>query len=698
MSKLDNYPALKAFLDSMKSSRGRKYTPAEKNAEMKKPGNEAAYEEFKQKRNAEQQARRAKKRGLGATGVVPRQRVNGGTVPRVNGGRKRKTADLRKVQFLRDVENDNNLSDTEKELLMEKRKKQTKEARKRRMEYLSQKNKRPPSENKLESIRKYYLQMGKITKNTKFVQFVLSNKSRVDYIYFINMEFFQKMRVMFEPKIYQDHESTTRQLIISCFTEKTARIFKGDVIGFINEENNQLSRFQKALALLQELFFHRLSKNVITKDLPRNIHSIVVCSIDEEDQQKNPSIDSGATKQEKKRTGGKGKYKGKVQRHEEDSDDDDDFVAPRPPDQAQQMMEAMRPKTSPRRPPDQAQQMMEAMKSKTPKDFDLLKFISKKISTNEKLREMNYTFTFKHKLSSGKLVVEEFNKSSAKRLLNKKWYNSDIINAYMAILGGPRNPGSRKSIFLSTQFYTKLTSSSNPNNVKTWTKDLNTTGNVKIFVPVNIANQHWILVMIDVKNQAIVSMDSLGKDNKFVRDELLEWMSHESAAKGVKMDKKVWSSYPLDVPTQTNGYDCGPFVCMFAMYASNDLPMTFTQNDILKYRKTISWAILNSSEPKSKKQKETVNPETIDEIREIIEFSGEEILSAIIRVIRNRSEMFVKFDEMVEGLPRTGEYMDLEIDGVSPRELLEVYVKEREDFMLNYDVLFDNNTREFSLV
>lgn len=100
----------------------------------------------------------------------------------------------------------------------------------------------------------------------------------------------------------------------------------------------------------------------------------------------------------------------------------------------------------------------------------------------------------------------------------------------MALLSGAGNPGSTDSIFMSSFFFSKFTLTertqlgtpdpqfvNQPPSVRhalvaRWTRALNTTGPVKIFVPVNDGNSHWFLIMIDVKNKKIWSMDSLRID------------------------------------------------------------------------------------------------------------------------------------------------------------------------------------------
>lgn len=230
-------------------------------------------------------------------------------------------------------------------------------------------------------------------------------------------------------------------------------------------------------------------------------------------------------------------------------------------------------------------------------------------SLDSHLDGMSFPFKFGH---NGKQVL--INKSDIERLKPRNWFKDDIVNTYMILLGGDGNPGSATSIFLSSLFFTKFTmterseiGSGKPDPgyygqpaakrhelVKRWTRKLDTTKGVKIFVPVNEGNYHWFMIMIDVKNKKVVSMDSLSSSRRDERAEMLGWIEAEHASKQKPFRLEDWSSVQKIVPKQKNGYDCGPFSCMFAAFMSNDKRMSFLQGDLPKMRKRIAWSILHA--------------------------------------------------------------------------------------------------------
>lgn len=232
-------------------------------------------------------------------------------------------------------------------------------------------------------------------------------------------------------------------------------------------------------------------------------------------------------------------------------------------------------------------------------------------SLNAHLDDMSFPFEFGY---NGKEV--SIKKTDVERLKPGKWFTDDIVNTYMVLLGGDGNPGSTTSIFLSSLFFTNFTmtergelGSGRPDPryygqparkrhelVQRWTRKLDTTGPVKIFVPVNAGNSHWFMIMIDVKNKKVVSMDSLGSSSgrAGARKEMLGWIEAEHASKQKPFRLEEWSSVQKNVPQQKNGYDCGPFSCMFAAFMSNDKRMSFLQGDLPKMRKRIAWSILHA--------------------------------------------------------------------------------------------------------
>lgn len=242
-------------------------------------------------------------------------------------------------------------------------------------------------------------------------------------------------------------------------------------------------------------------------------------------------------------------------------------------------------------------------------------FVNKRVPNGWSLKthldklDKTTNFDFLHKPVSGRVVKFPLPKRERDRLLPDKWFKDTTINAYMALLGGESNPSSSRCLFLPCQFYTKLTGPGVKRGlsakaaakarhalVKRWTKDLNTTNGVTIFVPLNHNKAHWSLIEIDVKKKRIISMDSMAIDRLRSMRAMLTWCEQEHLAKGKNFDRNGWKLLEAEVPQQQdNRVDCGVFTCMFAAYRSNGVDMAFTQADMPKMRRRVAWSILNST-------------------------------------------------------------------------------------------------------
>lgn len=167
-------------------------------------------------------------------------------------------------------------------------------------------------------------------------------------------------------------------------------------------------------------------------------------------------------------------------------------------------------------------------------------------SVNARQYGQNYSHRFEYRLRTGKAKSETLTKTDMKRFEPGEWFADVAINAYMYLLGGTGNPASKTCPYMNIFFYKTFTVTKllrpgeQPDNkyygkspkirhgaVKRWTRNLNTTGDVKMFVPVNHDNVNWTMIMIDVKKKQIVSMDSSGIEREEAMGEMLDWIEEE---------------------------------------------------------------------------------------------------------------------------------------------------------------------------
>ena len=113
-----------------------------------------------------------------------------------------------------------------------------------------------------------------------------------------------------------------------------------------------------------------------------------------------------------------------------------------------------------------------------------------------------------------------------------------------------------------------------------------------VILPVNRGNVHWTMAVIDNRERTVMFLDSLGGGGSDVTEALLRYVADEYA------DKKNASlpapyrvvAQPGDLPEQTNGVDCGAFVCAFGeSYLRGIVPTqrVFSQRDLPYWRRRV---------------------------------------------------------------------------------------------------------------
>ena len=117
---------------------------------------------------------------------------------------------------------------------------------------------------------------------------------------------------------------------------------------------------------------------------------------------------------------------------------------------------------------------------------------------------------------SNRVIIEKFSIDMTVKKLQclrpRQWLNDEVINFYFHMLmsGLYRRDG---FFSFSSFFFVKLLV---PNvgytykNVRRWTKNVDIFSKKKIFIPINIGNSHWTLLLIDLMIKTIFYYDSLG--------------------------------------------------------------------------------------------------------------------------------------------------------------------------------------------
>jgi sentrin-specific protease 1 len=122
----------------------------------------------------------------------------------------------------------------------------------------------------------------------------------------------------------------------------------------------------------------------------------------------------------------------------------------------------------------------------------------------------------------------------------------------------------------------------------------------KIIFPVNLDNRHWSLVVVYMEERAIVCYDSLGVGSstleraKIVKDYLLEQYEHIFERPVDTSEKALWRiSAHCATPRQTNGYDCGIYLCLYVYCITQGIAVEEIEpNHVCRFRHYIAYCIM----------------------------------------------------------------------------------------------------------
>ncbi|CCF56464.1 hypothetical protein KAFR_0B01650 [Kazachstania africana CBS 2517] len=179
-----------------------------------------------------------------------------------------------------------------------------------------------------------------------------------------------------------------------------------------------------------------------------------------------------------------------------------------------------------------------------------------------------------------------------KTLAPKRWLNDTIIEYFMKSI----EKKTERTIAFNSFFYTSL-SERGYQGVRRWMKRKKVKiGELdKIFVPINLNQSHWALCLINIPDKTISYVDSLSNGPSAMSFAILSDLKNYVVQESGKMMGEDFEFMHLVCPQQPNGFDCGIYVCMNALYLSKDSALTFDHKDAVRMRIYIAHLILSDS-------------------------------------------------------------------------------------------------------
>ena len=198
-----------------------------------------------------------------------------------------------------------------------------------------------------------------------------------------------------------------------------------------------------------------------------------------------------------------------------------------------------------------------------------------------------------------KCRVDEVRQSNIRKLLTNEWIDSNLINCYLYLIAAEYS----HVLPIDTQFNDQLKTRRFSQINRQFRKE-NIFGYSVWLLPVNCDNRHWFLLTIDLsciheKKIKFNVYDSLGIEESWKRkleEEKLKmfirWKYQQENQTRNSLLNFTIEDHFTEIPQQDNGYDCGVFTMLYAKYIASKEQFIFQQEDMPKFRKTISEEII----------------------------------------------------------------------------------------------------------
>jgi len=135
--------------------------------------------------------------------------------------------------------------------------------------------------------------------------------------------------------------------------------------------------------------------------------------------------------------------------------------------------------------------------------------------------------------------------------------------------------------------------------VARWTRNKDVFSKPLILIPIHCNDNHWTLVVINMKQKRFEYYDSLRGPPDMVLTNLRRWLEDESLdKKKVPFDTSGWTEVVWkrgQTPQQCNGWDCGLFMIYTADWLARRARLSFTQEDMENLRRLTVLEIKNAS-------------------------------------------------------------------------------------------------------
>ena len=182
--------------------------------------------------------------------------------------------------------------------------------------------------------------------------------------------------------------------------------------------------------------------------------------------------------------------------------------------------------------------------------------------------------------------------------ITDKWLHDETVDIFMRLVGLENDT----SLFLDSHFVPKIMEEDGDWRQRWRQRHGNVLRYKHIFIPVNVDSSHWFLIVVYVREKRIQCYESFGKLRTIYLTRILEALK----VMYTEADWSGWTTCEVEIyntagglvtPQQHNGYDCGVFTCMSARYIARGLPLLYSEECMLSFRKRMTLALISYDSP-----------------------------------------------------------------------------------------------------
>ncbi|XP_044017907.1 sentrin-specific protease 1-like [Aphidius gifuensis] len=216
---------------------------------------------------------------------------------------------------------------------------------------------------------------------------------------------------------------------------------------------------------------------------------------------------------------------------------------------------------------------------------------SKIEKTNSQLESQNFISDLLKKPPTTKIGTfsnDELFVSDLLTLRPTMWLNDKIINVYMRLI----MESDMSSIYATNSFFYKKLLSAQNNEIHKWTKNVDIFSKKWMIIPIHLDN-HWAVCIVNFIKKTVSYYDSQGRKDEGLLNIILQYLEAE-CNKRKSGNFSGWRVQHVDdVPKQNNFWDCGAYVCMYALYTCKNLKWDFSDEKMPEIREQILMESLN---------------------------------------------------------------------------------------------------------